>query len=242
MRFSLIIGFVVAFFIHWIGLSQSLLSRQIIKMEKLPQKIISISLTKQPAKNVEKSEPNAISPAISETIAPIEKKISPKKPNLKKKVKPKKKLPDPQKAQKKILNPLIENREENNDVLTKHTVKEKIASSQPEQLMEQPSEQKIEQPVISKTVKNVKNACTKQSYCPQPDYPFVAKQRYIEGWVKLALTIDGKGAVVNVKILASEPEEIFEESALNAVEQWRDLAEHFYNQIVEQTIYFNLQN
>ena len=233
MRFSLTVGLIMSFFIHWIGLSQPLPHYQ--KIQNLsPPATITITLTKPLAKQ----------PQIIENVAPIKTLSS--KPQIKK-VKPQKKIVPPKKAliaKKKLEKPIenideeIEETEANNPPTVKKMTEEEKTIAHTEEYREP----KIEKPPISKVVKKIMNACAKQSYCPQPNYPFVARQRQIEGWVKLVLTINEIGTVVNVKILASEPEDMFEEATLNAVEQWRNLSEHFYNQTVEQIIYFNLHS
>lgn len=230
MRFSLTIGLIMAFFIHWIGLSQPLSHEQKIQNPSPPE-TITITLVK----------PLVKPPQTIKNTAPI--KMPSSKPPIKKKVKPQKKSVSSKKKalttteKLKNVEEQIEEIKINNPPIVKNIAEERTTTQ-----IEEYREQKIEKLPISKVVKKATNACTKQSYCPQPNYPFVAKQRQIEGWVKLALTIDEIGTVINVKILASEPEDMFEEAALNAVEQWRYLSEHFYNQTVEQIIYFNLHS
>jgi len=51
-----------------------------------------------------------------------------------------------------------------------------------------------------------------------PEYPPIAKVNYIEGQVKLELTVDGKGTVDNAHVL--EGNAILAESALKATRRW----------------------
>lgn len=53
-----------------------------------------------------------------------------------------------------------------------------------------------------------------------PGFPPKARQRGIEGYVKVNLFISASGAVEKVRVLESEPRGIFEESATVAAQQW----------------------
>jgi periplasmic protein TonB len=53
-----------------------------------------------------------------------------------------------------------------------------------------------------------------------PSFPDKARQRGIEGYVKLNLFITTSGEVEKVKVLEAEPMGIFEDSALAAAQQW----------------------
>ncbi|MBC6413406.1 MAG: TonB family protein [Chromatiales bacterium] len=55
----------------------------------------------------------------------------------------------------------------------------------------------------------------------KPIYPMFAIARNIEGWVKIEFLIAENGAVINPKVIASEPSEVFEKTAMTAVSQWR---------------------
>ncbi len=52
-------------------------------------------------------------------------------------------------------------------------------------------------------------------------YPFQAKRRGIEGWVKVKFLVNSQGRVEQVSILASDPETIFDQSVLNVLPKWR---------------------
>lgn len=54
-----------------------------------------------------------------------------------------------------------------------------------------------------------------------PEYPRYALQRGIEGHVKLAFTINRAGAVENVRVLESSPQNVFEREARRAAVRWR---------------------
>ena len=54
-----------------------------------------------------------------------------------------------------------------------------------------------------------------------PDYPMQARQRGIEGWVVVEFTISTAGTVKDATVLASEPGNVFDRSALNAVRKWK---------------------
>ena len=53
-----------------------------------------------------------------------------------------------------------------------------------------------------------------------PEFPAKARQRGIEGFVKLNLFINLAGAVEKVRVLEAEPRGIFEESAVAAAQSW----------------------
>jgi protein TonB len=80
-----------------------------------------------------------------------------------------------------------------------------------------------------------------------PEYPQRASSRGIEGWVQVQFTITETGTVINAKVVASDPPNIFDDAAIKAILRWR------YNPMVEegkavsrpgmQTILrFNLEN
>jgi periplasmic protein TonB len=54
-----------------------------------------------------------------------------------------------------------------------------------------------------------------------PVYPLRARNRGIEGWVKVSFVVDDTGHVTNILILKSEPAEIFDQSVIRCVGGWR---------------------
>lgn len=54
-----------------------------------------------------------------------------------------------------------------------------------------------------------------------PKYPPRAKERRIEGWVQLEITVTESGEVSAVKVIQSNPENVFDTAALQAVKQWK---------------------
>jgi protein TonB len=54
-----------------------------------------------------------------------------------------------------------------------------------------------------------------------PIYPLRAKQRHIEGWVRVSLVVDTSGQVSRVQILDSQPPGVFEQSIEPCVRRWR---------------------
>ena len=56
---------------------------------------------------------------------------------------------------------------------------------------------------------------------PKPRYPRNAERRGIEGFVELEFTISASGSVEDVLVMRSEPEGVFEESAIRALSNWR---------------------
>jgi TonB family protein len=54
-----------------------------------------------------------------------------------------------------------------------------------------------------------------------PKYPWRARTRGIEGFVELAFSLDRKGNVVDVEVVDSLPEGIFDRAATKALKQWK---------------------
>jgi protein TonB len=54
-----------------------------------------------------------------------------------------------------------------------------------------------------------------------PKYPPRAASRHIEGWVKVEFTVQTDGSVDNAIVVASEPEDTFDEAALTAIGKWQ---------------------
>lgn len=55
----------------------------------------------------------------------------------------------------------------------------------------------------------------------RPVYPEYAKNMRIEGFVQVRFVLNDKGKVVNPTVVKAEPVDIFENAALNAVNQWK---------------------
>ena len=55
----------------------------------------------------------------------------------------------------------------------------------------------------------------------EPEYPFRARQRGIEGFVEVKLLVKADGSIGSVQILESDPPDLFDSAALKAVPQWR---------------------
>jgi protein TonB len=54
-----------------------------------------------------------------------------------------------------------------------------------------------------------------------PLYPLRARNRGIEGWVKISFVVDQTGHVTHILILKSEPAAIFDQSVIRCVTGWR---------------------
>lgn len=82
------------------------------------------------------------------------------------------------------------------------------------------------------------------SYRPPLKYPDYARKRGINGQVTLKLLVDATGAVEEVKLLASNPEGLFDQVAMDSVRQWQfDPATYKGSPVkvwVKQKISFNL--
>ncbi|MBS0580277.1 MAG: energy transducer TonB [Proteobacteria bacterium] len=55
----------------------------------------------------------------------------------------------------------------------------------------------------------------------QPDFPLLARERGIDGWVDLQFTVHRDGTLGDVTVIAAEPAGVFDQSALDAVRRWR---------------------
>ena len=55
----------------------------------------------------------------------------------------------------------------------------------------------------------------------EPIYPMFAITRGIEGWVTIKFAITENGEVAEPEVTASEPPDIFEQTALTAISRWR---------------------
>ena len=54
-----------------------------------------------------------------------------------------------------------------------------------------------------------------------PFYPAQAARNGVEGWVDLELRVDATGAVLDVSVVASDPEGVFDAAAVDAAKDWR---------------------
>ena len=54
-----------------------------------------------------------------------------------------------------------------------------------------------------------------------PDYPGLARNRNIEGWVLIEITVDRNGLVTNPRVVGANPAGVFEQAAIDAVRKWR---------------------
>lgn len=55
----------------------------------------------------------------------------------------------------------------------------------------------------------------------QPMYPRAAAQKRIEGWVEVEFDISVKGKVVNPRVIAAKPPNVFNRAALSAIVKWK---------------------
>ena len=54
-----------------------------------------------------------------------------------------------------------------------------------------------------------------------PEFPLVARERNIQGWVDLEFLVGSDGAVSDLTVSAAQPVGVFEQAALDAVRHWR---------------------
>ncbi|MEA1969837.1 MAG: TonB family protein [Thermodesulfobacteriota bacterium] len=106
---------------------------------------------------------------------------------------------------------------------------------------------KIDVPALKNAymASEIDNSLTPLAHVP-PLYPFRAKRRGIEGWVKVKFLVNKNGAVEKIKIVEAEPKDIFNKSVLNTIPQWRfspgTVEGIVVNTWVVTTIRFKLEN
>ncbi|MBT4836222.1 MAG: energy transducer TonB [Methylococcales bacterium] len=54
-----------------------------------------------------------------------------------------------------------------------------------------------------------------------PRYPRNAARRGIEGWVKVKITINKLGQVIDAKVIDAQPKRIFNRAAIKAIKKWK---------------------
>ena len=54
-----------------------------------------------------------------------------------------------------------------------------------------------------------------------PEYPMEARQSGAEGWVRLEFTVNERGRVRDIVVVAAEPRGVFEDAASSALSRWR---------------------
>jgi TonB family protein len=78
------------------------------------------------------------------------------------------------------------------------------------------------------------------TYTPEPRYPDAAREKNIEGFIKLRLLIDKEGKVEKCEILMAQPENMFEECITNVLPRWQfDPATDRTGKPIESWIEFN---
>ncbi len=79
----------------------------------------------------------------------------------------------------------------------------------------------------------------------EPAYPSSARRRNIEGWVQVQFVVNEHGKPEAIRVLAAEPEGIFESSVIKTVGRWRfrpgTVNGVAVRVLVEQTIRFQLR-
>jgi len=80
----------------------------------------------------------------------------------------------------------------------------------------------------------------------QPEYPMNARQRGIEGWVTMKFVISKTGTVKDPVVVASQPGNVFDRSALRAIRKWKYNPKIQDGQAVERqgivTLEFTMEN
>lgn len=58
-------------------------------------------------------------------------------------------------------------------------------------------------------------------YRALPRYPISAARQKVRGWVKLKFSINPQGVPEDIEVLESQPEEIFDQAAIDALARWK---------------------
>ena len=169
--------------------------------KKTDRVIIEVSMVSVPGQKAEITPPAPPKPAPPKPEPP--KKEPVKKPVMKKMPVIPKKVTLPKQAELPKLPPLVEQQP---------PVAFPTAVSTP-QPVSKPA------PAVASSEPRISTGVIPLQRVP-PKYPSRAANRHIEGWVKIEFTITTKGTVKDAVVVEAEPEEIFDEAALNAIDQW----------------------
>ncbi|MGD7035060.1 energy transducer TonB [Methylotuvimicrobium buryatense] len=69
-----------------------------------------------------------------------------------------------------------------------------------------------------------------------PRYPRRARERAIEGWVRLEIVVKPNGTVGDARVIDANPKQIFDQAALEAIRRWRFKPTHKDGRAVEQRV------
>lgn len=68
----------------------------------------------------------------------------------------------------------------------------------------------------------------------RPRYPVSAQRRNLTGWVEVFFTVTPSGETTNIRVRNSEPQEIFDQAAMDAVSEWEFEPVEFRGQLISQ--------
>ena len=79
-----------------------------------------------------------------------------------------------------------------------------------------------------------------------PDYPARAANKGIEGFVDVRFDVTKTGATNNIEVIAAQPENVFDKSAVNAIKRWKFTPYERDGEVVEfygmsRRVVFNLE-
>lgn len=69
-----------------------------------------------------------------------------------------------------------------------------------------------------------------------PRYPRRARERAIEGWVRLEIVVKPNGTVGDARVIDANPKQIFDQAALEAIRRWRFKPTYKDGRAVEQRV------
>lgn len=81
--------------------------------------------------------------------------------------------------------------------------------------------------LISKHHVETENTNVQPVYRTNPKYPRYAADRGIEGWVHMEFIVTIQGKIEDIKVLDSDPRDVFDQAAMDAVAQWRYIPGRF---------------
>ena len=77
-----------------------------------------------------------------------------------------------------------------------------------------------------------------------PVYPFKARRQHINGFVRLEFSVDQSGRAKDIHVVDAQPAEVFEKSAINALEKWvfKVAQDHPENKRLYQIFDFDMES
>lgn len=75
----------------------------------------------------------------------------------------------------------------------------------------------------------------------EPEYPLVARQKGVEGRVVVKFLVTTEGTVARISVIEADPQEIFEQNTLDAVEKWQFQPGRYHGKSVSTWVVLPIQ-